>query len=137
MAQVGLVATNTGLVIGHTLLAMPYSFITIGAVLKGYDWRLNQAAATLGAGQGTILLRITMPLLRGGIISAALFAFVTSFDELTIALFISGGLKSTLPKQMWDDMYLQLNPTLAAVSVVVSMIVTVILLIARRLTNRN
>ncbi|RWK79854.1 MAG: ABC transporter permease subunit [Mesorhizobium sp.] len=137
MAQIGLVATNTGLVIGHTLLAIPYSFITVGAVLKGYDWRLNQAAATLGAGQGTILLRITLPLLRGGVVSAALFAFVTSFDELTIALFISGGLKSTLPKQMWDDMYLQLNPTLAAVSVVVLMIVTIILLIARRMTNRN
>ncbi|MFT3688491.1 ABC transporter permease subunit [Paenirhodobacter sp.] len=136
MAQIGLVATNTGLVIGHTLLAIPYSFIAIGAVLKGYDWRLNQAAATLGAGQGAILYRITLPLLRGGIISAALFAFVTSFDDLTIALFVSGGLKSTLPKQMWDDMYLQLNPTLAAVSVVVLSIVTLILFAAQRLTRK-
>ncbi|MDF3855823.1 ABC transporter permease subunit [Paracoccus pantotrophus] len=136
MAQIGLVATNTGLVIGHTLLAIPYTFIAIGAVLKGYDWRLNQAAATLGAGQATILWRITLPLLRGGIISAALFAFVTSFDDLTIALFVSGGLKSTLPKQMWDDMYLQLNPTLAAVSVVVLTIVTLILFVAQRLTRK-
>ncbi len=133
MAQIGLVATNTGLVIGHTLLAIPYCFITIGAVLKGYDWRLNQAAETLGAGRLTILRRITLPLLRGGVISAGLFAFVTSFDELTVALFISGGLKTTLPKQMWDDMFLQLNPTLAAVSVVVLVIVTTILLVAQKL----
>ncbi len=133
MAQIGLVATNTGLIIGHTLLAIPFTFITIGAVLKNYDWRLNQAAATLGAGQVTTLMKITLPLLRGGVISAALFAFVTSFDELTIALFISGGLKSTLPKQMWDDMYLQLNPTLAAVSVVVLIIVTAILLVAQKI----
>ncbi|EEX11759.1 binding-protein-dependent transport systems inner membrane component [Citreicella sp. SE45] len=132
MAQIGLVASNIGLIIGHTLLAIPFTFIAIGAVLKGYDWRLDQAAATLGAGRIKVLRLITLPLLRGGIISAALFAFVTSFDELTIALFISGGLKSTLPKQMWDDMYLQLNPTLAAVSVVVLVIVTVILLLAQR-----
>jgi putative spermidine/putrescine transport system permease protein len=132
MAQIGLVASNIGLIIGHTLLAIPFTFIAIGAVLKGYDWRLDQAAATLGAGRIKVLRLITLPLLRGGIISAALFAFVTSFDELTIALFISGGLKSTLPKQMWDDMYLQLNPTLAAVSVVVLVIVTLILLVALR-----
>lgn len=136
MAQIGLVASNIGLVIGHTLLAIPFTFITIGAVLKGYDWHLNQAAATLGARRLTVLRLITLPLLRGGIVSAALFAFVTSFDELTIALFISGGLKSTLPKQMWDDMYLQLNPTLAAVSVVVLLVVTLILLLAQRVQNR-
>lgn len=133
MAQIGLVASNIGLILGHTLLAIPFTFIAIGAVLKGYDWRLNQAAATLGAGRLTVLRLITLPLLRGGIISAALFAFVTSFDELTIALFISGGLKSTLPKQMWDDMYLQLNPTLAAVSVVVLGIVTLLLVLAQKL----
>lgn len=133
MAQMGLVATDTGLVIGHTLLAIPYCFITIGAVLKSYDWRLNEAAETLGAGRFTVMRRITLPLLRGGVISAALFAFVTSFDELTIAIFISGGLKTTLPKQMWDDMFLQLNPTLAAVSVVVLAIVTLILIVAQKM----
>lgn len=133
MAQIGMVATNIGLIVGHTLLAIPFTFIAIGAVLKGYDWRLNDAAATLGAGRIAVLRLITLPLLRGGIISAALFAFVTSFDELTIALFISGGLKSTLPKQMWDDMYLQLNPTLAAVSVVVLVVVTLMLLAAQRI----
>ncbi|MCY1247928.1 hypothetical protein D9M72_613040 [compost metagenome] len=87
----------------------------------------------MGAGRFQTLRLITVPLISGGIVSAFLFAFVTSFDELTIAIFVSGGLKSTLPKQMWDDMILQLNPTLAAVSVVVLTIVTVVLLLADKL----
>jgi ABC-type spermidine/putrescine transport system permease subunit II len=66
------------------------------------------------------------------LVAAFLFAFITSFDELTIAIFVSGGIKTTLPKQMWDDMILQLNPTLAAVSVVVFVIVTILLLLAER-----
>lgn len=132
-AQIGLVATNTGLVIGHTVLSIPFTFVAIAAVLKSYDWRLDQAALSLGAGRFQTLRLITVPLISGGIVSAFLFAFVTSFDELTIAIFVSGGLKSTLPKQMWDDMILQLNPTLAAVSVVVLTIVTVVLLLADKL----
>lgn len=131
-AQLGLVATDAGLVIGHTVLALPFAFVTLGAVLKTYDWRLDQAAAVLGADRVRILFLITVPLIKGGLVAAFLFAFITSFDELTIAIFVSGGLKTTLPKQMWDDMILQLNPTLAAVSVVVFAIVTVLLLLAER-----
>lgn len=131
-AQIGLVATDLGLVIGHTVLALPFTFVTITAILKNYDWRLDQAAAVLGANRLRTLLLITVPLVKGGLVAAFLFAFITSFDELTIAIFISGGIKTTLPKQMWDDMILQLNPTLAAVSVVVFVIVTVLLLVAER-----
>ena len=76
------------------------------------------------------LMSVTIPLIKGGLIAAFLFAFITSFDELTIAIFISGGIKTTPPKQMWDDMILQLNPTLAAVSVVVLVLVTTLLLLA-------
>jgi ABC-type spermidine/putrescine transport system permease subunit II len=113
-ARIGLVATDLGLVIGHTVLALPFAFVTITAILKNYDWRLDQAAAVLGANRVKTLLLVTVPL------------------ELTIAIFVSGGIKTTLPKQMWDDMILQLNPTLAAVSVVVFVIVTVLLLLAER-----
>jgi ABC-type spermidine/putrescine transport system permease subunit I len=131
-AQIGLVATDLGLVIGHTVLALPFAFVTITAILKNYDWRLDQAAAVLGANQVKTLLLVTVPLVKGGLVAAFLFAFITSFDELTIAIFVSGGIKTTLPKQMWDDMILQLNPTLAAVSVVVFVIVTILLLLAER-----
>ncbi|TVZ67538.1 ABC-type spermidine/putrescine transport system permease subunit II [Azospirillum brasilense] len=136
-ARIGLVATDLGLVIGHTVLALPFAFVTVAAVVKSHDWRLDQAAATLGANRFKTLLLVTVPLLKGGLVSAFLFAFITSFDELTIAIFVSGGVKTTLPKQMWDDMILQLNPTLAAVSVVVFLIVMSLLLVAERLRRAN
>ncbi|MGH6760793.1 MAG: ABC transporter permease subunit [Phyllobacterium sp.] len=136
-AQIGLVATNTGLVIGHTVLALPFAFVAIAAVLKSYDWRLDQAAATLGANKVQALRFVTVPLIRSGLTAAFLFAFITSFDELTVAIFVSGGIKTTLPKQMWDDMILQLNPTLAAVSVVVFIVVTTLLLAAEKLRRSN
>jgi putative spermidine/putrescine transport system permease protein len=131
-AGLGLVASNTGLVLGHTVLAIPFTLVTVAAVLKTYDIRLDHAAATLGANRLRTLLSITIPLIKGGLIAAFLFAYITSFDELTIAIFVSGGIKTTLPKQMWDDMILQLNPTLAAVSVVVFVLVTTLLLLAER-----
>lgn len=136
-ARIGLVATDLGLVIGHTVLAIPFTLVTMAAVLKSYDQRLDQAAATLGANRLRTLTGVTIPLVRGGLVAAFLFAFITSFDELTIAIFVSGGVKTTLPKQMWDDMILQLNPTLAAVSVVVFVVVTAMLLLAERFRSSS
>lgn len=136
-ARIGLVATDLGLIIGHTVLAIPFTMVTISAVLKTYDQRLDQAAATLGANRLRTLGFVTIPLVKGGLVAAFLFAFITSFDELTIAIFVSGGIKTTLPKQMWDDMILQLNPTLAAVSVVVFVVVTSLLLLAERFRRAN
>ncbi|WP_332680676.1 ABC transporter permease subunit [Bosea sp. (in: a-proteobacteria)] len=136
-ARIGLVATDLGLIIGHTVLAIPFTMVTISAVLKTYDQRLDQAAATLGANRLRTLGFVTVPLVKGGLVAAFLFAFITSFDELTIAIFVSGGIKTTLPKQMWDDMILQLNPTLAAVSVVVFVVVTSLLLLAERFRRAN
>ncbi|AZO79944.1 MULTISPECIES: ABC transporter permease subunit [unclassified Bosea (in: a-proteobacteria)] len=136
-ARLGLIATDLGLVIGHTVLAIPFTLVTIAAVLKTYDQRLDQAAATLGANRLRTLMGVTIPLVKGGLVAAFLFAFITSFDELTIAIFVSGGIKTTLPKQMWDDMILQLNPTLAAVSVVVFVVVTVMLLLAERFRSSS
>ncbi|PTM43365.1 ABC transporter permease subunit [Bosea sp. 124] len=136
-ARIGLVATDLGLVIGHTVLAIPFALVTMAAVLKSYDQRLDQAAATLGANRLKTLTGVTIPLVKGGLVAAFLFSFITSFDELTIAIFISGGVKTTLPKQMWDDMILQLNPTLAAVSVVVFIVVTAMLLLAERFRSSS
>src|SRR5262252_1800715 len=102
-ARLGLIGSPLGLVLGHTVLALPYVVITVMAVLKNYDQSLDQAAASLGASPLRILWHITVPLIRSGLIAAFLFAFVTSFDELTIALFVSAGVATTLPKQMWDD----------------------------------
>ena len=84
-ARIGLVGTSLGLVLGHTVLAVPYVVVTIMAVLKNYDERLDQAAGNLGANPARTLWHITFPLIRPGLIAAFLFAFVTSLDKLTIA----------------------------------------------------
>ena len=136
-AQMGLVATDLGITIGHTVSGIPLAFVILLATLRGYDWRLNQAAATLGANRGRALARITVPLVRGGLFAAFIFAFLHSFEELTVALFIGGGLKTTLPRQMWDDILLQVSPTLAAASVVVLLIVTSLFLIAEYLRPQD
>jgi putative spermidine/putrescine transport system permease protein len=129
-AHLGLIATNLGIALGHTVIAMPLVFIIILTAFKNYDWRLDQAAATLGAKRPQVVRLITIPTVAGSVIAAFLFAFLSSFEELTISLFVGGGVKQTLPKQMWDDVLLQVSPTLAAASVVVLSVVVFIFLIA-------
>ena len=104
--------------------------ITVMAVLKSYDERLDQAAATLGASTWKTLRYVTLPLIAPGIVSAFLFAFIVSFDELTIALFTTGGLSATLPKLMWDDAVLKVSPLLAAVSTVLLVFISIMILAA-------
>ena len=135
-ARLGLIGSPLGLILGHTVLALPYVVITVMAVLKNYDQSLDQAAASLGASPLRVLWHITVPLIRSGLIAAFLFAFVTSFDELTIALFVSAGVATTLPKQMWDDAILKVSPTLAAVSTLMLVFVTVIILTAEFFRRR-
>jgi putative spermidine/putrescine transport system permease protein len=135
-ARLGLVGTILGLVLGHTVLAVPYVVITVMAVLKTYDERLDQAAWSLGASKWRTLYHITLPQIRGGIIASFLFAFITSFDDLTIALFVTGGGTSTLPRLMWNDLLLQVNPTLAAVSTVILVFVTLFIVAAELLRRR-
>ena len=132
-ARLGLVGTLLGLVIGHAIIALPFFFITVIAVLKTYDRRLDLAAASLGASPLATARRVTLPLIAGGLVSAALFAFVVSLDELNIALFASGGLQSTLPKLMWDEATLRFSPLLAAVSTLVLLFMSALVLIAARL----
>ena len=131
-AATGLVATYAGIVLGHTVIALPVALVILLAQLRGYDWRLNQAAETLGAGRGAILRRVMAPLTAGGLAAAFIFAFLSSFEELTVALFVGGGLRVTLPRQMWDDINLQVTPTLAAASLLVLAVVTVLFLVAER-----
>lgn len=127
-SRMGLVGTDLGLSIGHTVLAIPYVVVTMAAALKRFDWRLDDAARILGASAWTRLRTIHLPIMIGSVAAALQMAFIISFDELTIAIFVSGGLKNTLPKQMWDDMVLQVNPTLAAVSLVMVAIIGLLVL---------
>ena len=129
-AQLGLVGTTFGLVLGHTCICVPFVVVTVMAVLKNYDERLDQAASSLGANQWRTLRKVTLPLIFPGLVAAFLFAFVISLDELSIALFISGGAAPTLPKQLWVDSMLRVSPMVTAVSTVVLVFVTSLILLA-------
>ena len=129
-SKLGLTGTTVGLILGHTILAIPYVVITIMAVIKNYDIRLDQAAWTLGANKLKTLWLITFPLIRAGMIAAFMFAFIISFDELTIALFVTGGEVTTLPKQMWDDALLRVSPALAAVATLLLIFMSFVILMS-------
>lgn len=136
-ARIGLVGTMLGLVLGHTVVAVPYVVMTMMAVLRNYDTRLDLAAQSLGARPLATLRHVTLPILGAGMMSSFLFAFATSFDELTIALFASGGLNATLPKQFWDEVTLQVSPVIAAVSTCLFVFIAVLIFVADRLRRRS
>lgn len=131
-ARFGLVATDFGIALGHTLTALPIVFVIMLLTFRNFDWRLGDAAATLGASPMQRIRHVMLPLIRGGALSAFLFGLLHSFDELTIALFVGGGVRQTLPKKMWDDILLSVSPTLAAAAVVVILVVTVLFVVAER-----
>ncbi len=136
-ARIGLVGSSFGLMLAHTVVAVPYVVITMMAVLRNYDVRLDLAAQSMGARRFTTLRRVTFPILGAGLMSSFLFAFATSFDELTIALFASGGLNTTLPKQFWDETTMQISPVIAAVSTCLFVFISVLIAVADRLRRRS
>lgn len=135
-ARMGLVGSAVGLILGHTVVAVPYVVMTMMAVLRNYDTRLDHAAQSLGARPIATLRYVTFPILAAGIMSSFLFAFATSFDELTIALFATGGLNATLPKQFWDEVTLQVSPAIAAVSSCLFVFMGLLIFVAERLRRR-
>jgi len=136
-AKIGLIGSSFGLVLGHTVVAVPYVVITMMAVLRNYDTRLDLAAHSMGARPWATLRRVTFPILGAGLMSSFLFAFATSFDELTIALFSSGGLSTTLPKQFWDEITMQISPVIAAVSTCLFVFIAALIWVADRLRRRS
>ena len=136
-AKLHLIGTYLGLILGHTVVTMPYVIVTVMAVIKNYDLRLDQAAWTLGAGKLQTLRFVTFPIIKGGLIAAFMFAFIISFDELTMAIYLTGGEFATLPKQMWVDAIMRVNPTLAAVSAVMLVFMSAIILVSEYLRRRS
>jgi len=118
--------------IGHTLVALPYVFLTVSAVLAVFDRALEEAARSLGAGPLMSFWRITLPLIKGGVISGALFAFITSFDQFPISLLLVSVGNTPLPLQLFDYLRFSFDPAAAAVSTVsVAMSVIIVLLVDR------
>jgi len=116
-ASLHLIGTTVALVLGHSVLALPFVVMNVAVSARSLDARLEQAAMSLGARPRTVLRRITLPLLAPGMVAAAFFAFLVSFDEVIVSLFLSG-LEPTLQKRMWDDIRLEISPAVAAASVV-------------------
>jgi putative spermidine/putrescine transport system permease protein len=115
-AWLGMNNTIAGLVLAHTVLAIPLVSMTVSSGLKTYDMNQEMVARSLGANRLKAFLTITVPQIRFSIISGALFAFTTSFDEAVVALFISGGENSTLTRRMFNALRDQVDPTIAAIS---------------------
>ena len=135
-SRYGLVGTPVGLVLAHTCLAVPFVVISVSASLAGFDRRLEQAALSLGATPWGTFRQVTLPLIRPGVLVGALFAFITSFDELIVALFLSGSGAVTLPRRMWDDLRFAIDPTIAAVSTL-TIVLTASLLVVVHLARQR
>jgi ABC-type spermidine/putrescine transport system permease subunit II len=120
-----------GIVLGHIVHALPLVVLVVGAGLRTVDANLELAAQGLGASQLTAIRRITLPQIMPSIVSAAFLSFISSFDELVIAMFL-GGSNWTLPKRMFDNIQLEIEPTVAAVSVLQIVLVTAVLLVVGR-----
>jgi putative spermidine/putrescine transport system permease protein len=118
-SDIHLVGSMTGLILAHSLLALPVVFVTVLANLKGLDRNLELAAEGLGSTPIGVFFKITLPLIKPGILSGALFAFITSMDEVVVTIFISGVTTPTLPRVMWEQMRTQVDPTIAAASTII------------------
>ncbi len=136
-ARYGLVGHPVALIVGHTCLAVPFVVINVTSALQGVDRRLEQAALSLGAAPWAAFRQITLPLIGPGIFAGAVFAFVTSFDELLIALFLSGVTAVTLPRRMFDQIRFDIDPTIAAVSTILILATTGLMLSAELLRRRT
>jgi putative spermidine/putrescine transport system permease protein len=137
MAKVGLAATHTGIILAHIVLGTPFVVITVTATLTGFDHSVTRAAASLGSNPVNTFMKVTLPLILPGVISGALFAFVTSFDEVVVVLFLAGLENTTIPIQMWVGLREQLSPTIMAVATCLIIMSTLILVTAELLRRRS
>ena len=132
----GLAGSYAGIVLAHATLGIPFVIITVTATLVGFDHGLTRAAASLGASPALAFRRITLPLILPGVISGALFAFVTSFDEVVVVLFVAAHDQQTIPRQMWNGIREQISPSILAVATVL-VVVSIALLTTVELLRRR
>jgi putative spermidine/putrescine transport system permease protein len=116
LGRVRLTGTYLGVAVAHGVLAVPATFLVITATLKGFDRNLERAAMSSGAGPLRTFLHVTLPVLRPGMLVGALFAFLSSFNEAVVVIFIGGREASTLPKKMYESIRLESDPVIAVVS---------------------
>jgi putative spermidine/putrescine transport system permease protein len=137
MARMRIDSRFSVIVASHAALALPFVLITMSAALETYDFALDRAARSLGASPFRSFLTVTLPQLKGPLGAAALFAFLTSFDEAVIALFITGGSSATLAQRMFESLRDDLDPIIAAISTLLIALTSTIFVLARVLGART
>ncbi|MBI1384584.1 MAG: ABC transporter permease subunit [Rhizobiales bacterium] len=123
--------TMAGLVLAHSLLALPLVLIVVASGLKSYDMNQEMAARSLGANRATAFFTVTLPQIRFSVVTAALLAFLTSFDEVVVAMFLSGGENATLTRNMFNALRDQIDPTIAAISTIMIAVTTLLMVLAQ------
>lgn len=136
-APLGLASTYIGLIMAHASLGVPFVVTTVGATLQGFNYNLVRASLSLGSGPVKTFFRITLPLIAPGVISGALFAFATSFDEVVVTLFLAGADQATLPRQMFTGIRENISPTIAALATILIIFSSGLLLALEWLRGRN
>ena len=125
------------LILAHAALGTPFVVITVTATLTGFDHSLTRAAASLGSSGVHTFFKVTVPLVMPGMISGALFAFITSFDEVVIVLFLAGAPEYTIPRQMFSGIREQISPTILSVATILVLLSIVLLTVLEMLRRRN
>jgi putative spermidine/putrescine transport system permease protein len=136
-SRIGLQGTYIGVVLAHAALGIPFVIITVTATLVGFDNSLTRAAANMGANPVTTFFRVQMPLILPGVISGGLFAFITSFDEVVVVLFVGSAGQKTLPWQMFTGLREQISPTILAVATILVIISIALLTVVELLRRRS
>lgn len=136
-ARIGIADTYAGLIIVHAALGAPFVLTTVLATLQGFDHNLVRASLSAGATPLATFFRVTLPVIAPGVISGALFAFATSFDEVVVTLFLAGPEQSTLPRQMFAGIRENISPTIAAVATLLIVFTTSLLLVLEWLRGRR
>lgn len=135
-AQLGLNASYAGLILAHTVLAVPFVVITVTVTLEGFDTNMVRAAQSLGAGPVTTFRKVTLPLISPGVASGAVFAFAISFDEVVVAVFLAGPAQRTLPRQMFAGLRENISPAILAVATLL-VVVALALMVTMGLLKRR
>lgn len=136
-SRIGLQGTFLGVVLAHAALGIPFVIITVTATLVGFDRSLTRAAANMGADPLTTFFRVQMPLILPGVISGGLFAFITSFDEVVVVLFVGSAKQQTLPWQMFTGLREQISPTILAVATILVAVSILLLTVVELLRRRS
>jgi putative spermidine/putrescine transport system permease protein len=135
-SDIRLTGTYLGLILAHAVLGTPFVVITVTATLVGFDRSLIRAGQNLGASPPTVFFRVVMPLILPGVISGALFAFITSFDEVVAVIFLADYDQRTIPRQMWSGIREQISPTILAVATIL-VAISIMLLASVELLRRR